>query len=190
VTPAGPEIPGEGADVPDRGARPGRGKGPLMRAARLWPAGVAVVLAVTVGANLAVLRAAHDRHAAAVEPDYYRRAVRWDSTAAEERRSAALGWSADAGLGALSRAGALLTVRLAGPDGAPLDGASVEVTAVHNADALHRIGAHLEALGRGLYGARLPLHHAGLWELRLTAVRGGDRFRVTLRREAAPGPLP
>ena len=161
-----------------------------MRSARVWPLAIGAVLALTVGANVAVFRAAHDRNAAAVEPDYYRKAVRWDSTMAEERRSAALGWHADAGLGAVTRGGTPLTVRLAGPDGAPLDGATVEVTAIHNLDALHHVNARLEALGGGVYGARLPLRHAGLWELRIEAARGSDRFRVTLRRDAARGAQP
>jgi len=158
-----------------------------MRAARLWPLAVSAVLALTVGANVLLFRAAHDRNAAAVEPDYYRKAVRWDSTMAEERASAALGWHADAGLGPLARAGAQLTVRLAGPGGAPIEGATVTVTAIHNLDALHHVNARLAPLGGGVYGARLPLRHAGLWELRVEAARGGERFRVTLRRDAPAG---
>ena len=161
-----------------------------MRAARLWPLGIVAVLALTVGANVILFRAANDRNAAAVEPDYYRKGVRWDSTVAEERASAALGWHAEAGLGPPSRAGTPLTVRLVGPGGAPLEGAAVEVTAIHNLDALHHVSARLEPLGGGVYGARLPLRHAGMWELRIEAVRGAARFRTTLRRDTAQGPRP
>jgi nitrogen fixation protein FixH len=161
-----------------------------MRAARLWPLAIVAVLAITAGANALLFWAARDRNAAAVEPDYYRKAVRWDSTLAEERASAALDWRLDAGLGAVARDGTPLTVRLAGPDGAPLDGAVVTVTAVHNLDAAHHLTARLEPRGGGVYAARLPLRHAGLWELRCEAVRGRDRFRATLRRDAPPGPGP
>lgn len=161
-----------------------------MRAARLWPIAIVGVLGLTVAANALIFWAARDRKAAAVEPDYYRKAVRWDSTMAEERRSAALGWSAEAVLGGVSRGGTPLTVRLAGPGGVPLDGATVEVTAIHNLDAALHVTARLEPLGGGAYRARLPLRHAGLWELRLVAVRGRDRFRVSLRRDAAPGAQP
>lgn len=161
-----------------------------MRAARLWPIAIVAVLGLTVAVNALLFWAARDRNAAAVEPDYYHQAVRWDSTMAEERRSAALGWRAEAELGAVTRAGTPLTVRLAGPDGAPLDGATVGLTAIHNLDARHPVVAWLEPLGGGAYGARLPLRHAGLWELRLEAVRRGERFRVTLRRDAPPGAEP
>jgi nitrogen fixation protein FixH len=161
-----------------------------MRLARLWPVAVITVLAITVTANALVFWAARDRNAAVVEPDYYRKAVRWDSTMAEERESAELGWRADAELGAVTPAGASLTVRITGRDGTPVDGAAVAVTAIHNLDALHPVSARLEPLGGGAYGARLPLRHAGLWELRLEAVRGGERFRVGLRRDAPRGDGP
>jgi nitrogen fixation protein FixH len=161
-----------------------------MRAARLWPIAIVAVLGLTVAANVLVFWAARDRNAAAVEPDYYRKAVRWDSTMAEDRRSAALGWRAEAGLGAVTRAGAPLAVRLTGPDGAPLDGATVGVTAIHNLDARRHVAARLEPLGGGVYRARLPLRRSGLWELRLEAVRGRDLFRVTLRRDAPAGAEP
>jgi nitrogen fixation protein FixH len=162
----------------------------MMRPVRLWPLAVVAALVLTAGANLLVFQLAGDRNAAAVEPDYYRKAVRWDSAAAEGRRSAALGWRADAELGPVTRAGASVTVRLADRDGAPLDGAAVVVAAVHNLDALHPVRARLAPLGGGVYGARLPLRHAGLWELRLATVRGADRFDVTLRRDAVPGSRP
>jgi nitrogen fixation protein FixH len=161
-----------------------------MRAARLWPVAIVAVLGLTVAANALVFWAARDRNAAAVEPDYYRKGVRWDSTLAEERQSARLGWRAEAELGGLDPAGAPLTVRLSGPDGAPLDGAAVVDTAIHNLDALHHVTARLEPRGGGTSGVRLPLRHAGLWELRLEAVRGSDRFRVTLRRDAPAGSGP
>jgi nitrogen fixation protein FixH len=161
-----------------------------MRAARLWPIAIVAVLGLTVAVNGLVFWVARDRNAAAVEPDYYHKAVRWDSTMAEERRSAALGWRAEAELGAVTRAGAPLVVRLADRAGAPLEGATVEITAIHNLDAQHHVTARLEPLGGGAYGARLPLRHAGLWELRLEAVRRGERFRLTLRRDAPPGAEP
>ena len=161
-----------------------------MRAARLWPVAVVAVLGLTVGVDAMLFRAAHDPDAAAVEPDYYGKAVRWDSTVAVERRSACLGWRLEARLGALTRAGAPLVVRLTGADGDPLDGAAVEVTAIHNRDALHPVSAWLPPLGGGRYGARLALAHAGLWELRFEATRGAQRFRTALRRDAAPASGP
>jgi nitrogen fixation protein FixH len=146
---------------------------------RLWPLGVVAVLALTVLANVAVFWAARDRNAAVVEPDYYRRAVGYDSTLAAEHRSAALGWRVEAELGEPGAGGAAtLRVRLLGRDGAPLDSARVTVGAVHNRDAARVVRAALAPEGGGRYAAMLPLRLAGRWELDLEAARGTDRYRV------------
>jgi nitrogen fixation protein FixH len=155
-----------------------------MRAARLWPLAVVVVLAVTVGANAVVFWLAGDRDAAVVEHDYYRRAVGWDSTMAQERRNVELGWRLQADLGALAPAGAPLCVRLADRAGAPLAGAAIRVEALHNRDAAHPVTARLAPTADGGYAARLPLRRPGMWELRFTVTRGRDRFTRALRREA------
>jgi nitrogen fixation protein FixH len=159
-----------------------------MRAERLWPLAVVAVLALTVGASAVLLWLTRDPGAAAVEPDYYRRALKWDSTAAVERRAAELGWSLDAALGPVSRSGAALTARLADRGGAPLDGAAVEVVAIHNLDALHPLRARLAPAGAGVYTATLPLRHAGRWELRFTVARGAERCAVALHRDAPAAP--
>jgi nitrogen fixation protein FixH len=157
-----------------------------MRAARLWPLAVSAVLAVTVGANAVVFYLARDPGAAVVEPDYYRRAVRWDSTLAARRASAALGWTVSAALGPLSTGsrGTELAVRLADRDGRPLAGALVRAVLLHNRDAEHPLTAALVPRGAGLYVARLPLERTGRWEVRLEVVRGAERFGAVLRCEA------
>ena len=77
-----------------------------------WPIGVAVILGTTVVANLVVMRLANNDPAFAIEPDYYKKAVAFDSTFAEERRSLELGWTATSTLAASTRAGeSTLTVR-------------------------------------------------------------------------------
>lgn len=157
-----------------------------MRAARLWPLGVAAVLAATVAGYALLYRAATGRDAAVVEPDYYRRAVAWDSVMAAERHGAELGWRLEAEVGPLTPQGAVLRARLLDRAGAPLEGATVRVKAIHNLDAAHPVAGGLEPGPDGTYAARLPLRHAGLWELRFEVTRGTERFGTTLRREAVP----
>jgi hypothetical protein len=119
-----------------------------------------------------------------VEPDYYRRALRWDSTAAVAGRSAKLAWSAAAGIGALDPDGrARVTVRLRDHEGQAITDAVVRLTAIHNRDAARRLEAGLTGSG-DVYVATLPLGMAGLWELRLEARRGDDLFVTTLRRDS------
>jgi hypothetical protein len=156
-----------------------------MKAAKLWPLAVAGVLAVTVGANVAVLIAAQD--GGAIEPDYYRKAVRWDSTLAERRRSEALGWRLETTLGALDRQGrAVLRARLVDGDGSPIAGATVTAAATHNLDPLRPIVGTLAADGASGYRGELGLARRGLWQVRIQAVRGGQRFEADARLDCAP----
>jgi nitrogen fixation protein FixH len=153
-------------------------------AARLWPVAVVAVLAITVATNVAVLIAAHAPDAAVAEPDYYRKAVAHDSTLAERARSDALGWTAAARLtpGADCET---VDVAIAAPDG-PIDGAQVDVECIHNLDPTHPLRLTLAATGGGRYAALAPPMHNGLWELRITARRGAERFSTSLRTESRP----
>jgi nitrogen fixation protein FixH len=162
-----------------------------MRSGKWWPLALAAVLGVTVAANVFLLYAANDRNAAAVEPDYYRKAVAWDSTAAQAAQSAGLGWRIDAAILPLDPRGAgVVQVRIARPDGAPLAGARVTCSAIHNLDAAHRPQAEtvLDGIGEGTLV--LPLRRAGLWELRFAVKHGAERFTASLRRDAGFAPLP
>jgi nitrogen fixation protein FixH len=156
-----------------------------MNAARLWPMAIVGVLAITVGANVVLLYEAGGRDAAAIEPDYYRKAVAWDSTLARRAHDAALGWRLDADLGPPGRDGTPLAVRLTDASGAPLEDAAITVEAIHNAEGAHRLRAALRPAPGGGYATLLPLAHRGLWELRFDVTRGGEHFAATLRREAA-----
>jgi len=161
-----------------------------MNPGRLWPAAMIAVLALTVLANVAVLRLAHDPDAAIVEPDAYPKAVAWDSTAARRDASDALGWRATAtidpiaGTGAAARA--VVRVHIVDRAGRPVDGARVMVEAIHNRER-RRPFATLSGCGDGAYDASLPLPRAGLWELRVNAERGDERFTTSLRTDAVQG---
>lgn len=149
-----------------------------------WPIAIVGVLAATVGANVVIYFAAAGPHAAVVEPDYYRKAVRWDSTMAQRQRNADLGWRLDAALGDVGRDGAVLDVNLLDAEGRPVEGAEISVEALHNADGAHPVSGRLAPAGRGRYAATLPLRHAGLWELRFDVAGRGAHFTSTLRRDA------
>ena len=151
-----------------------------MKPAMLWPVAIVCVLAITVAANIVLIVAANDPNGSAVEPDYYRKAVAFDSTMAERSADLKLGWRAEALLGRPSSRGTPLLVRLLDANGAPLDGAVVGVVAVHNLDAGHPVRGAVVGEGAGRYGASLPLAHEGRWELRLSVQRGSQRFSADL----------
>jgi nitrogen fixation protein FixH len=159
-----------------------------MRGARLWPMVIVGMLGVNVAATGVLVWASRDDDANAIEPDYYRKAVAWDSTAAARARGAALGWTLDAAVGPIDAdGGAPVSVTLGDRAGLPLEGATVTMEAIHNAHARHPVRATLAAAGPGRYSARVPLRWAGRWELRLEIARDGVRVPASLRREAVRG---
>lgn len=151
----------------------------------LWPAIIAGVLIASAGSNIAVMLVARNDPAFAVEPDYYGKAVRWDDAMAQERRNAALGWQAHGGLSLTHDAEVgKVTVTLQDAAGVPLEGATVSVEAMHNARAADRREVTLVPMRPGVYWAPIDATRPGEWELRLTAVRGDERYTRSLRVDA------
>lgn len=161
-----------------------------MKPGAWWPIAIVGVLAVTVGANVALILAARDPNAYVVEPDYYRKAVNWDSTMAQARASVALGWRVDAALGGWTSAGTPLRVRLADSTGAPLSGVQLKVELINNLTPETPVHVAPAEVGVGSYEASVPLARPGLWELRLQARRAGAFYTADLRRDVARAAAP
>lgn len=154
-----------------------------------WPIAVTVILGVTVGVNIWVAVIASDDPSFAVEPNYYAKAITWDSTMAQARENSRLGWRIVPTLGAFNRdTGAQLDVSLVDSAGAPIRGALVKVYALYNARADKIYEATLAPFD-GAYSARIPVEHVGEWELRFEVTHGGQRFTSTSRVEAVAAGL-
>jgi len=158
-----------------------------MRDGRLWPWGLGLVLAVTIAGNFWVMHVARSDASFAVEPDYYQKALAWDSTRAQEARNDALGWRLEAGLVPSGDGRARLDVSLRDAAGAPVAGATVAVEATHNARAADVVRATLDPDPAGGYTAELGAGRPGLWQLRFEVSRGAERFTATLRRDTSRG---
>jgi nitrogen fixation protein FixH len=143
-----------------------------VNAAKLWPAALVAVLAITVLANGAIYWKANHDSSFAVEPDYYQRAIDWDSTVARGQRSAALGWVTDVRLAPPEAGHATLSITLTTRDG----------LLSHNAQGANVYEVRLLASGPGLYAARVPSTAQGLWRVDIAVVRGDDIYsrRVTV----------
>lgn len=148
-----------------------------MKAARLWPLALTAVLAITVAANCWLLWAANDDQHLAFEPDYYRKALAWDSTMAQSGRNLALDWRATARLDPRGQ----LAVTLADRHGLPLAGARVTAEVIPIAHADRYRSVTLTEGEPGDFGVAIPLVYSGLHEIRLSVVRLRDRFTVVLR---------
>lgn len=153
-----------------------------MKAGMAWPIGIVVILSTTVIANLAVMRIANNDPAFAIEPDYYKKAVAFDSTMAQERRSNALGWVASTRIAPVTDGAATrLHVTLRDEASQPVVGATVLVTALFNARANALINATLVEDSAGVYSAPMAISTPGEWEVRITATRDTSHFMTSLR---------
>lgn len=158
-----------------------------------WPIGIALILTTTVVGNLIVMRVANNDPSFAIEPDYYARSVAFDSTIAEERLSAKLGWVARSEISLDSAsASEVVVVTLADSSGQPIEHATVTITAFYNARANDVIAATLMEISPGKYQAPLAIKFGGQWEVRVRATRVGagplrENFETTTRAEA-PAP--
>jgi hypothetical protein len=65
----------------------------------------------------------------------------------------------------------------------PLLGAKVSTEALRNAEASRVLDARLEEVTPGVYEAKLPLRHGGIWELRLAIEAEGHRMTSVVRRD-------
>jgi hypothetical protein len=153
-----------------------------------WPIAITVILGLTVAANVWIAVVAGDDPSFAIEPDYFHKAVTWDSTLAQARKNAQLGWRLESKLAAFDpRLGARLSVTLVDSAGTPISDAIVHVSALYNARANQIFSATLASpvdAQAADYTAQLPVTHAGEWELRFQVVRGGKTFTTTARVEA------
>jgi len=151
-----------------------------------WPWLLTVGMAGLVSVNVAMLVAANsDANGAVVEADYYHKAVTWDSTLARRARSDALGWRAEVRLAPRAGATPVVRVALIDADGRPVTGATVEAVLIHNADAAHPRAVTLPERAPGAYATGARLGRPGLWEVRVVATRGDDRFETDVRTDLA-----
>src|SRR5512132_189602 len=156
-----------------------------MKRGLAWPIGMATILALTVGATIWVAVIANDDPSFAIEPDYYRKAIGWDSTMVQMRENARLRWHIQPVLDPFTRSGgATLRLRLSDDAGAPIRDAKIRVAALYNARAGRILEGTMVADTPTTYALQLPVGTRGEWELRFDIQRGGERFTSTTRLEA------
>jgi nitrogen fixation protein FixH len=159
-----------------------------MSSGRHWPFLLAGLLASGVLANVYFMCRAVSDPSFAVEPDYYQKAVAWDAHQAEVRDSAALGWSVALAVAPADPATgqARLIAQFSDRSGRPVAGLSVGLQAFHNARAAEVVTARLAETASHAYAADVPVVRPGLWEFRISAARGEERFTAVVDQDA-PG---
>ena len=149
-----------------------------------WPVLVTAALLFTVGVNVVMLFAAGgDPNGSVVEPDYYRKAVDWDRTMARRAASDRLAWTSAVTLGAVVDGRRDVRLTLRDSAGVAVRDADVTVTLIHNLEASTPVQGALSGRGEHYAGA-LSAARGGLWEVRVEAGRGTERYAATMRAEA------
>lgn len=109
----------------------------------------------------------------ALEPNYYGKAVGWEGQQAQWADNQRLGWSVELATGS---DGSSIVARVELGDGTALSNADVRAEVFANARAADRREIVFAERAAGSYEAKLPAGHGGLWEIRITIRRNGERF--------------
>ncbi len=159
----------------------------------LLPVGL---LGLSLGGWALMISIAVDDPGFAVEEDYYQKGARWDEHRAQLRQNSELGWNYALDVKPTGDREVHLIFRLTDGLGEPVLGAAgqLEAFAVGRSAHVERISLR-ETERPGVYEAKIVVAQGGLWELRLTAEKDGQRFTQTMRSDlnrpnagAVPGP--
>jgi len=144
----------------------------------LWPGLVVVLLLGQLVVCFVMISRAVGDPTAAIEPNYYQKALKWDQTRAARAASAALGWSASWDVARVADILGQRMIKLSLTDdaGAPITDAEVDLRFFHHARSADRRDAMLAHGGGGIYAAALPMKRPGLWTLEVRAARGEHVF--------------
>ena len=161
----------------DTPAREGRA------AAIFWPAFIVFLLLIPVASVTVLIRAATGDPSVAVEENYYERGLAWDEEARQRAVNERLGWGFELLAGRAGGGRLLVQVRLLDEQGAAVSADSVLIEAFAIARAADRLHLEPTLAADGSWEAASPLSRGGLWEFRLEAIAGEQRFTEVLRRD-------
>jgi nitrogen fixation protein FixH len=139
------------------------------------------VLGLTVAGNIWVAVLAARDPSAAIEENYYDKAVAFDSRLALATRAARLGWQVAVTASPMGADGVTLTPRVLDRAGNPIPGLRVTVTARHVARAADPFTGSGTLDANGAASVTLPMHRVGLWDVQIDAWRAGERVSKTQR---------
>lgn len=146
--------------------------------AYFFPALIIGLLVMQIGLCFIGVYMATRSDANVVEHDYYDKALHWDQQVAAEQASAALGWQAEINISAMPDMQANRTFVLSLKDraGAPIADAKIRMIYFHHAHARQVETVELRDQGAGFYSAVLPIARPGIWEFRMVAEYGKEKW--------------
>lgn len=151
--------------------------------AYFFPALVVGLLVMQVGLCFIGVYYATHSNANVVENDYYDKALHWDQQVAAEQASAALGWKTAIRVSERPdlQGNRTFVMDVKDRSGAAVTGARIRMIFFHHAQARLVETVELQEQDSGSYVATIATARAGIWEFRLVAERGKEKF---VKREA------
>lgn len=157
------------------------------RRSNFWPWIVPTLLLCQVVVSAMTVYLAVADPSFATEPDYYRKSLQWDASAAQRRVVSEQGWRLQVGVSSLESAAheRAIQVLLHDREGQPIAGAEIEGEAFSHARASERFPLEFKPDGAA-YAAALKFERVGLWEIRLQARAREHTFASTHVLDVAP----
>jgi len=151
---------------------------PQRKKAYFFPALVVGLLLLQIGLCGIGFYMATRSNANVVENDYYDKALHWDQQVAAEQASAALGWKPSINISQQSdmQGNRTFVLELKDRMGKPVTDAKIRMIFFHHAHARQVETVDLRDQGNGFYSATIPIARPGLWEFRMVAERGNEKF--------------
>jgi nitrogen fixation protein FixH len=150
-----------------------------MKASWRWPAAVIGL----IGGNMLLVAVtvyfATSDPSAAVESNYYQKAVEWDRQARQRAESEKLGWT----MTVTRRDGDQVEFALRDREGGPVTGAVLGGLAFAEARAGKRLPVAASEAEPGRYVASVGFTRGGLWRFDVEARRGAERFIASVQIE-------
>jgi nitrogen fixation protein FixH len=154
-----------------------------------WPLFIIGLVVLNFGAGIfLVVLSSSGTHA--VEPDYYRKAITWDKTMAQDRTNKALGWQVELSFEKpiITRSTNRIpkTTVVLKPKtklGLPIKGATINVEAFSRLRAQWRKKLTFKERPDGSYAIPIKLWPTGLWRFLVTVQQGKQRFTATLEQD-------
>lgn len=142
----------------------------------LFVGGFAIIIAV----NAVLIVQAVRTFSGLVVEQPYKKGIEYNAAAAQLDEQRRLGWTVSAAL-TPQDGGAVVELRWADRDGAPLDGLSVAGEFRRPVENLPAVPVAFTAIGGGRYRSFVALPKAGAWDLHASASRSGARFLLAER---------
>ncbi len=138
------------------------------RARRFWVTLIVGFLSLQVLIGIGTLFLALGDPSVAIIPNYHQSALDWDVTHREREALRRLGWDVQTSVGARLGNQRLLSIRVTGSQGRPIEGLRTRASVFHFSRGSEVYEAALQEIEPGLYAAPLDLARAGLWQVDLS----------------------